>query len=222
LDCSEFGGKRVGNGIIHRPTSQRDSLWLTEAESQSLLPGDRGQGETYAVATPIRLRIFLCYLFNWFAQSGGGAWQPQYLRSGDLTLTVEENSAQRVRLRLQGNAVFRAEIPPDQVKKIGIVPAESGQKDFPDPVVWSYEPRIDGYLEYDKAAKKFTRFDAVALGDYVGKWYVALKQTPVPLGIAFKLDPRELAPEYRHAPWALSALKAAYWDPAKWDGRRIW
>jgi hypothetical protein len=220
LDCTEFGGKAMGNGIPNILSPQRESLWLTGAEVQSLLPGDRREGETYPVPTPIRLRLFLCYLYNWWSVSGGGIWPPQYLRSGELTLTVEEKSPQRIRLRLEGNALFKAEITLKDARKQALIsPSETRQKDLPDPLVWSYEPRLYGTLEYDVAAKKLTRFDAVALGDYVGKWGITYKEKPVAVGFAFRLDPRDLPPESRHAPYALSALKARYWHPEHSDGR---
>jgi hypothetical protein len=82
-----------------------------------------------------------------------------------------------------------------------------------------YDVRIEGVLEFDPRTGRFTRFDAVALGDYRGPWGLAYKEKPVPVGIAFELDRRGLPPECRHAPFALSALRENYWSPEKWKPR---
>jgi hypothetical protein len=74
-------------------------------------------------------------------------------------------------------------------------------------------------LEYDPSAGEFTRFDAVALGDYQGPWGLCYKVRPVPVGISFELDRRNLAPERRHAPYTLSALREHYWAADQWKPR---
>jgi hypothetical protein len=214
VDLTEFGGRPGGNSLPNRINEpQREYLWLTEAEAQSLAPGDRRQGASYAVPAAIRQRIFLFYLYNWFADSGGGYWDPQVLRTSKLTLTVAKKSATSVRLRLEGMALFKRQVKP------GPEPRESGQKGIPDPYAESYDARLLGVLEYDVARKQFSRFDAVALGDYRGHWGLAVKATPIPVGFAFQLDPRNL-PNGRHAPYALSALNAHYWAPDQWKGRK--
>jgi hypothetical protein len=98
--------------------------------------------------------------------------------------------------------------------------AESGQKGVPDPYEISYDAKLYGVLEYDLKKEKFVRFDAVALGDYRGHWGLSLKVKPVPVGFAFQLDPRDLPPEGRHAPYALSAVKEHYWAADKWTGKK--
>jgi hypothetical protein len=214
VDLTEFGGRPGGNSLpnrIHEP--QREWVWLTQAEARSLEPGDRGRGETYPVPDAIRQRVFLFYLYNWFANSGGGYWDARVLRSGELTLTVEERSAAAVRLRLHGHALFRDDVKPRPE------PRESGQKGIPDPYEESYHARLYGVLEYDLAKKQFSRFDAVALGDYRGHWGLAVKEKPLPVGFAFRLDTRDL-PHGRHSPYALSALNADYWAADRWKGRR--
>lgn len=223
VDLTEFGGRPSGNSMQSRFSEpQREWLWLTAEESQSLEPGDRKKGETYAFPSAVRQRIFLFYLYNWFTNSGGGYWGPRLLREGELTLTVEETAGDIVRLRLNGKAHFEGLIgkgtEPHGGHMFGPNP-ESGQKGVPDPYEIFYDAKLYGIVEYDKAAKRFTRFDAVALGDYRGHWGLSLKVKPVPVGFAFKLDPRDL-PEGRHAPFALSALKDHYWAADKWKGKR--
>lgn len=224
VDLTEFGGRPDGNsmpGRLHEP--QREWLWLTEAEARSLEPGPRQEGESYPIPPAIRQRIFLFYLYNWFTNSGGGYWGPRLFKSGDLTLTVDHRTAELVRLRLSGAACFDGLIgkgvPPHGGQMFGPSP-ESGQKGVPDPYEISYDAKIHGVVEYDLAKKKFTRFDAVALGDYRGHWGLSLKVRPVTVGFAFQLDPRQLPAEGRHAPFALSALKGHYWAADKWTGQR--
>jgi hypothetical protein len=224
VDLTEFGGRSHGNSLPGRLNEpQREWLWLTEDEAQSLAPGKRQKGESYEVPAAIRQRMFLFYLYNWFSNSGGGYWGPRLLKKGELTLTVEETSADRVRLKLTGAALFDGLVgkgtPPHGGYMFAPHP-ESGQKGVPDPYELVYDARLLGTLEYDVKAKKFTRFDAVALGDYRGHWGLALKVKPVAVAFAFQLDTRDVPPEGRHAPFALSALREHYWSADKWTGKR--
>jgi hypothetical protein len=224
VDLTEFGGRARGNGLqgdFGEP--QRECLWLTEAEWKALAPAKPRQGDKIAIPAAVRQRIFLFYVFNWFANSGGGHWAPQHLRDGALTLTVTEVKAKAVRLRLHGHAAFKGEAPVG--KSLGghifrIDPGESGQKNLPAKYRIDYDVRVEGVVEYDPVGKKFTRFDAVALGDYQGPWGLAYKEKPVPVGIAFQLDRRKLGPEHRHAPFTLSALREHYWAPDRWRPRQ--
>jgi hypothetical protein len=221
VDLSEFGGQS-GNSIpgdFSEP--QRESLWLTDAEVQDLFLTDHRVGDTFTAPQSIQRRMYLFYLFNWFVVSGGGYWAPRHLVDDAMTLTIEERTGDTIRLRLEGHATFKAVVnngwePPC----FAISPRESKQTGLPDPYVVSFNPRILGTLEYDRARNKVTRFDAVALGDYVGNWGLSLKVTPVPVGFALELDDRNLPIErQRRAPYALSRLKGHYWAPDQWDGR---
>src|SRR5262249_45376140 len=170
--------------------------------------------EAYPVSPAVRQRLFLFYLYNWFSNSGGGFWGPRLLKHGELTLTVQERTADKVRLKLEGTALFEGLIgkgmPPHGGHMFGPNP-ESGPKGGPDPHEIGYDARLLGVVEYDTKANKFTRFDAVALGDYRGHWGLSLKVIPVPVAFAFQLDTRDVPPEGRHAPFALSALREHYW-----------
>jgi hypothetical protein len=123
---------------------------------------------------------------------------------------------------LDGKALFQGEIgksaEPHGGNMFGPNP-ESGQKGVPDPYEIFYDARLYGAVEYDQAKKQFTRFDAVALGDYRGHWGLSLKVLPVPVGFAFQLDTRDL-PHGRHAPFALSSLKDNYWNADQWRPKK--
>lgn len=224
VDLTEFGGRQHGNSLpggLHEP--QREWLWITVDEAKSLAPGDRAKGESYAVSAAVRDRMFLFYLYNWFADSGGGYWGPRLLIKKELNLTVVERTADQVRLKLEGVAQFDGLIGKGQPSHGGHMFApspESGQKGVPNPHRMRYDARLLGNLEYDNKAGKFTRFDAVALGDYQGHWGLAYKEKPVPVAFAFQLDTRELPPESRHAPFALSALREHYWGADQWTGKK--
>lgn len=224
IDLTEFGGRPSGNSLpdrLHEP--QREWLWITADEKDSLAPGTRQKGDSYPVRASLRQRIFLFYLYNWFSNSGGGYWGPRLLKNAELTLTVEETACDKVRLKLTGEALFEgligAGLPPHGGHMFGPSP-ESGQTGVPDPYEIRYDARLHGELEYDVKAGKFTRFDAVALGDYRGHWGLALKVQPVPIGFAFQLDTRDVPAEGRHAPFALSALREHYWSADQWTGER--
>jgi hypothetical protein len=224
VDLTEFGGRPSGNSLPNRlQEPQREWLWLTADEARALAPGTRGRGETYAVPPAVRQRMFLFYLYNWYSNSGGGYWGPRLLKQAELNLTVQERDGDRVLLRLEGTALFDGLIgkgmPPHGGNMYGPHP-ESGQKDVPNPYEIRYDARLLGVVEYNQKTGKFTRFDAVALGDYRGHWGLALKVKPVPIAFAFQLDTRDIPPEGRHAPFALMDLPNFYWAADKWTGKR--
>lgn len=223
VDLTEFEGRGYGNSIpgdFSEP--QRECLWLAEEEWKSLLPEEPRVGERVAVSGAIRQRILLFYVFNWYVNSGGGYWAPKHLKHAELELTVQEVTPKAVRLRLAGAASYKGEAALGKSlggEIFGPSPRESGQQGLPDTYTIDYDVRIEGVLEYDPARKEFTRFDAVALGDYQGPWGLVYKARPVPIGISFELDRRNLSPERRHAPYTLSALREHYWAPEKWKPR---
>jgi hypothetical protein len=223
VDLTEFGGKPSGNsmpGDFSEP--QRECLWLLEKEWKALLPDKPKAGDKVAISEAVRQRMLLFYVFNWFVNSGGGYWAPKHLRDSALDLTVQEVTPGKVRLRLTGRALYKGEASVG--KSLGgqiytLSPRETGQKNLPPTYRVNWDVRIEGVLEYEPAKKRFTRFDAVALGDYQGPWGLAYKEKYVPVGISFELDQRDLAPERRHAPYVLSALREHYWAPEKWKPR---
>jgi hypothetical protein len=156
-----------GDAIYTEPMP--DVLWLTEAEWKSLLPASPKQGMSYPVPAPIRMRIFRFYLIN--STFGlAPAWKLGEVRSGKLTLTVEETSPV-LRLRLDGAAVLAEDANLDK--------AEHG-----------FDGKLAGYLVYDPQKKAVTRFDMVAVGDsWGGDWEGGRFSRPgrTPLGIAFEL-----------------------------------
>jgi hypothetical protein len=223
VDLTEFGGRRSGNSIPGGELSepQREYLWLTEAEWRALMPADPRVGQAVPIPPAVEKRILLFYVYNWFTISGGGYWAPKHLHDPELELTVEAVTADAVRMRLTGRVHYKGEAAvgkPLAGEIAGPSPRESGQK-LPPTYRVDYDVRIEGVLEFSPKTGRFTRFDAVALGDYRGPWGLSYKEKPVPVGIAFELDQRDLGPERRHAPYTLSALREHYWSPHLWKPR---
>jgi len=136
-----------------------DHLWLTEASWKSLLPTGRKEGDRYPVPKPITERI-LYQLGPTSLYGEGGVWSKERIRSAELHLVVEEASASRVRLRLEGAASLRLGWQDTQGRRDKYGPG----RDF-----ISYEPRFMGSLEVDPRRQVITRFSMVALGDVEGR-----------------------------------------------------
>ncbi|MSQ96869.1 MAG: hypothetical protein EXR98_20265 [Gemmataceae bacterium] len=145
------------------------NVWFTEAEWKSLVPAEPRKGVTFPVLDAIQKRLFRYHLVN--GTFGlPGTWSREQIRTGTLTLTVEE-VAPVVRMRLQGAALLTTDADP--------VKAQRG-----------YDARLDGRLTYDPQKKAFTRFDVVATGDYWGGDYEGgrfKRPGRTPLGISFEL-----------------------------------
>lgn len=200
VTAQDFGknlppGYKASPGVLKNHTmfydAQPEFLWLTRTEWQSLLPTRPEKGYQYDVPHAITRRILRYYLIPGNVLSGTLGWNiPDYLRSGKLTLTVEDASADRIRLRVEGFAMLGS--PYEKVRDV----FERGK--LPEGYKFShhsigYEPSLLGYIDYDRNDKKITRFDMVALGDAYGMtrssyhWYRPGRQ---PLGISFELaDP---------------------------------
>jgi hypothetical protein len=83
----------------------RDHLWLTELEWRSLVPARARRGETFPVPAPLTDRICRRYLIDLVRVGGnGGPRRHDQVLAEQLRLTVEEATATRVSLRLDGTA----------------------------------------------------------------------------------------------------------------------
>ncbi len=147
----------------------RDHLWLTEAEWKALVPADPKQGSTADIPAAVRERILRFHLID-NTRGEPPMWHPQDVRSRKMTLTVEEATPTRVRLRLEGSALLATRADPTE--------AERG-----------YDASLLGFIDYDRAKGAITRFDAVAVGDHWGEGTFTRGARPgrTPLGVAFEL-----------------------------------
>jgi hypothetical protein len=166
-------------GQITTPQAQPEHMWLTESEWKSLLPSDPKIGDQSMVPAGIRDRFIRWHLNPLSVYGETNALEPKAVRAGELTLTVEAVSASSVRLRLEGFARLGNEAPKDVAE---------GKHACVDQ--WGYEPRVLGFIEYDRRSQAITRFDVVALGDHFGRLGICDSATRVglqPLGISFEL-----------------------------------
>ncbi len=151
----------------------RDHLWLTRAEWQSLIRPGAKKGDSFAVPAALVDRICRRYLIDLVRSGGnGGPRAPQNVRGQALTLTVEEADDHVLRLRLDGWARYLS-VGPEH----GVTDPKGREDSF---ALW-------GRLDYDRAAKAFTRFDVAALSE-TGH-YDEVGKKLMPLGVAFVLTP---------------------------------
>jgi hypothetical protein len=152
--------------------ASRDHLWITAAEWQSLVSAEPKKGDSFAMPARIGERILRFHLVD-NTRGEPPMWQAEQIRSSKMTWTVEEATAAKVRLRLDGSALLST----------GANAAKSDR---------GYDVRLRGYLSYDRRKKAVERFDMVALGDFWGGGTYTPGARPgrTPLGIAFELAGR--------------------------------
>ena len=171
---------RQGRTAAHE--AQPHHMWLTEAEWQSLIPAAPETGDVAAMPSGIANRFLRWHLnpLRFYGRYGSDALDRQYVRAGQLALTVVAVSSDAVQLRLDGFA------------KLGSVPSPTVIEDKVASLdQWGYEPQVLGFLEYDPRQRVITRFDIVALGEHFGRLGDG-RTAPSrigfqPLGIAFQL-----------------------------------
>jgi hypothetical protein len=200
---TEAGREEKYPGSITTPQAQPDHMWLTEAEWKSLLPATPRKGDTAPLPASISDRLCRWHLnpLNVYGESNPLA--RNQVRAAELRLSITDVSASTVHLRLDGFASLGAELPKDN--------AAVGYRDR-----WGFEPRLLGYLEYDRQKKVFTRFDLVALGDHFGKLGIAdsaSRPGRQPLGISFEMV-SGTAPADRVAPGRTGPARS-YFDLSK-------
>lgn len=150
--------------ILEEPN--RDFLWMTDAEAKALAPKSSHKGEKIAFPKALQERIFRFHLCD-HAKGVAGPWDAADLRSGELTLTVEDVVKDVARMRLDGS-VFLG----DKTKSLSYL-----------------DGRLLGRVDYDVKAKAFKKFDVVCLADFKGMRGVGEKAGRVraDLGFAFEL-----------------------------------
>jgi hypothetical protein len=164
--------------------ASQDFMWLTESEWKSLVPAQPRVGQRFAVAPGISKRLFVYQLdpVLTHAESNGWAKGVKDIRSSELSLTVEQVSVVKLRLRMDGFALLGEPYDPAIKPLTKIVGRSFGL---------GYEPRILGYLDYDRRSAEFTRVDLVALGDMYGVQHEGashyFRPGRQPLGVALEL-----------------------------------
>jgi hypothetical protein len=166
-------------GRITTAQAQPDHAWLTEAEWRSLVPGEPKKGDKSPVPAGIRDRLVRWHLNPLSVYGETTPLGPQSVRASELVLTVDAVSAPTVKLRLDGFARLGDDAPRDVAE---------GKRACVNQ--WGYEPRVLGFIDYDREKKIITRFDVVGLGDHFGRLGICDSATRIglqPLGVSFEL-----------------------------------
>src|SRR5262249_49443453 len=130
---------------------------------KSLVPSNPKQGERLSLPSGVGGRM-IARMTDW-SEANGAHWESNHVRSHDLTLTVEDVSASAIRFRLAGSVHLPTDPPKEGVR----YHAALRPLHHEDPEAFArFEGQVLGYLSYDRDKKAFTRFDVVALGEYVG------------------------------------------------------
>ena len=152
--------------------ASRDHLWLTFSEWRSLIPADLRKGAESLIDPKISERIFRFHLVD-NTRGEPSMWGREDLRSGDLKLVVDDIAGEEVVFHLAGSAVLRTNADPEKAAR-------------------GYEPRIFGFIRYDRRNQRLTAFDVVSIGDHWGSGSFTRRGERggrTPLGIAFELSP---------------------------------
>jgi hypothetical protein len=201
-------------GFVSSPTEAtdryrepgNDMMWVTKAEWQALMPANARLGQVVPVPTSLCLRIYRFHLDPGRGVSEGQNFSGASAAAGNLQLTVEKVSDSEVRLRLDG--MVNLENPRKALEGYqspGNLGPGRSQFNVGSPFGHglTYKPRLLGYLAYDPAKNKFTRFDVVALGEVHGR---PSAENPSaerlgaenPLGVAFELVTDPKPADYLH------------------------
>src|SRR5262249_2403942 len=184
------GFHRDAEGKMH-PDGQvplHDSLWMTKAERQSLVPEQPRVGDSCTVPAFLVSRLGVHHASAFGANGVKISATPK----PTLTLTVEDESPDQVRLRLHGSLQTSEYVGS---LKIAVV-----------------DYQVCGSLHYDVKKKTFSRFDMVAVGD------VSQTASPPPKGrtmvavLLFELSPG--ATPWQRTPPYSNGGQAAYFKAA--------
>lgn len=171
----------------------RDHLWLTREDWQALIPEDPKPGRVISIPDRVVRRIVRFHLVD-NTRGEPPFWSNEDVREASMTLTVEDVSPDRVRLRLVGSVLLATSADVSQADR-------------------GYDASLLGDIEVDRSSESITRVDVVALGDHWGEGPYTRGARPgrSPLGVAFTLVDGS-NPADRIAPQA-SRYLPGYWEP---------
>jgi hypothetical protein len=183
-----FADAYAGSGAPMSPAyTDLEMFWLTRGEWQSLVPARPEPGLKFPVPGAIQRRIFRFYAFDF----RGRDREEANVRAGQLSLTVEEVTPNRIRLRVGGHAktgIAYEEYQSSPPTRIG--PGGFGGES----AKAGSELTFSGFLDYDRKKQAFTRFDLVGVGDAWGEGTNRYRGAGAygkprrwPLGMAFEL-----------------------------------
>jgi hypothetical protein len=174
-------GKMHSDGqVLHH-----DSLWMTRAEWQSLVPEQPRVGDSRTVPAFLVSRLGVHHASAFGANGVKISATPK----PTLTLTVEDASPDQIRLRLQGSLQTSEYVAPI---KVGVI-----------------DYQVFGCLHYDVKKKTFSRFDMVAVGDISGTSSPPPKGRTMVKVLLFELSPGD-TPWQRTPPFSCGGQGAYF------------
>jgi hypothetical protein len=149
----------------------RDHLWLTNSEWKSLIPASAHVGARIPFPASAVERICRFHLTD-NTRGEPSMWSRAEVHKSRIVLIVQQVSPSGVTLRLEGEALLANDAEPARANR-------------------GFDVQLAGHVNYDSAAKSFTRFDVVATGDHWGEgpYTRAARPGRAPLGIAMELTP---------------------------------
>jgi len=158
-------------------------MWITREEWKAIVPANPVAGASVPVAPAIGERMARFHLNPRRAMtSEDGILRKETVKSVKLTLVVDDVSADRIRMVLEGAVHTGTEFD------------AAGATSPNGPLAFGFATPIRGVLEYDRAKNVFTRFDIAAPGEVWGRWgdangksLFAERPGRTPFGFAFEL-----------------------------------
>ena len=134
-----------------------DFAWLTEQDKKQLIPASPKVGMTIAAPRAVVVRICRFHLTPRRVYSEGHEWSDGDVHEAELKFVVEVVNDKLIRMRAEGAAHMGSTF-------------DASEATTPNgPLMLGYAPEFSGTIEYDRIARRFTRFDLVALGDGWGR-----------------------------------------------------
>ncbi len=190
-----------------------DFVWLDGM--QDILPGDPRVGQIYPVPDWVTLRLAQHHLLD-NVLGKTLPFERKDVEVAEMTFQILEASPGELVLGLKGRtrAVERGVWPQCEV-----CPVEAAERGF--------ETNLTGWITFDRTARKFSRFDLVALGTRWGSTASNRRydreydpptdnRAPSPIGVAFRLYQGPV--ERSVPPASVWKIGAAYFDRTPGDG----
>jgi hypothetical protein len=164
--CKEYWSREAGGDWPAKAEPGHDYLWVKAEAWKSLVPAEVKTGDKYPLPQAL-VKQLICDPLTHTAWSRQPPvwWGTHNVRSLKVDLTVEDVSSTSVQLRIQGPVLLEGTLRDayfgDRAKTRDGTP-------IPLSTQLKFDGRLLGYLTYDRQKDVFTRFEIVALGDFVG------------------------------------------------------
>jgi hypothetical protein len=153
----------------HGGEAARDHCWITAEEARSFLPPEAKVGIVFPFPSKLAVRLARFHLVD-NTRGEPPFWEPSEVRTCTLTLRVEEATAERIRLAVQGDIVLATSPMLSEAQR-------------------GYQAKLQGEMVYDRRAKRWERVCLTAVGLHWGEGHYTQGARPGKswLGVAFDL-----------------------------------